>query len=136
MKFKKHISLFLAVFLLVSNMGLAFNVHFCKGEVDSVRPVLFDFENNIKEKECCGKKVVEKENCCKDKKIQFQKKSQETIIKVFSFSPYLAVIFSGEWNLNNIFQKTVSEKKSTVAYYCAPNAPPLYKLHQQFIFYG
>jgi hypothetical protein len=36
MNFKKQISIFLAILLLVSNVGLAFNVHYCGGEIASV----------------------------------------------------------------------------------------------------
>lgn len=39
MNFKKHISLFLAFFLLVSNVGFALDVHYCGVEIASIKPV-------------------------------------------------------------------------------------------------
>jgi len=62
MYFKKQICLFLAFFLLVSNSGLAFNVHFCKGKIASVSSVFSKEEVCkmliVKEKACCAKLKV------------------------------------------------------------------------------
>ena len=85
MKFKKHISIFLAVLLLVSNVGLAFNVHYCGGEISSVS-LNSTLPSVQSEKGCCEKKVAsKKDSCCKDKKVVIQKKGDNGIIKSFSF---------------------------------------------------
>ena len=73
MKFKKHISIILACFLLVSNLGLAFNVHYCEDKIASISlnraPVS---QENVDE--CCG--IVEKSpNCCNDKIIKAEIKT-------------------------------------------------------------
>ena len=129
MKFKKHISLFLAILLLVSNAGLAFNVHYCGGEIASVSLT------SIKtEKGCCEKLASKKDSCCKDKKVVLQKKIDNGIVKSFSFQFDYAfvipeshsVVFVGRDNFKN---------NSTLSYSCDANAPPLFKLYSQYLLY-
>ncbi|WP_281226698.1 HYC_CC_PP family protein [Flavobacterium aquiphilum] len=134
MNFKKHISIFLAVLLLVSNVGLAFNVHYCGGEVSSVS-LNSTLPSLQSEKGCCEKKVTtKKDSCCKDKKIVFQKKTDNGIVKSFSFQfDYVCLVPE--------FQSVVFEEVSNfknnepLAYYCDANAPPLYKLYSQYLLY-
>ena len=133
MNIKKCTSLFLAFLLLVSNVGLAFNVHYCGGEIASVsvKPIAYQKA----EKSCCSKKVEKEESCCKDKVVNFQKKSDNTVLKVFSiYSPIYFIIkesqtfvFSSEANLKSA---------QATSYFCAANAPPLFKLYSQYIFYA
>jgi hypothetical protein len=62
MKFKKHISILLAFFLLVSNVGLAFDVHYCGEKVASIQPFYLksgEVSNSV-EKGCCEKKASKK----------------------------------------------------------------------------
>ena len=133
MKFKKHISILLAFFLLVSNVGLAFDVHYCGNKIASVSlktPFLSqDFEKN-----CC-EKIEKKSACCKDKVVHFQKKSDNLLIKAFSLNadiPFLIeewdpIVFSGITNFKS-FENTF--------YYCDAHSPPLFKLYSQYIFYA
>lgn len=133
MNIKKCTGLFLAFLLLVSNVGLAFNVHYCGGEIASVsvKPIAYQKA----EKSCCSKKVEKEESCCKDKVVNFQKKSDNTVLKVFSIdSPIYFIIkesqtfvFSSEANLKSA---------QATSYFCAANAPPLFKLYSQYIFYA
>jgi len=64
MKFKKHISILLSFFLLVSNVGFAVDVHYCGGEVASIKPVYWENLEASKtvEKSCCASKVEKKEH--------------------------------------------------------------------------
>ena len=134
MKFKKHISLFLAVLLLVSNVGLAFNVHFCGGEVSSVS-LNSTLPSLQSENGCCGKKVTtKKDSCCKDKKIVIEKKTDNGIVKSFSFQfdyvclipEFQCVVFEDVSNFKN---------NQSLTYYCDANAPPLFKLYSQYLLY-
>ena len=134
MKFKRHISIFLAFLLLVSNVGLAFNVHYCGGKISSVslNSTLPSLQN---EKGCCEKKVVsKKDSCCKDKKIVFQKKVDNGIVKSFSFQfdyAFLAPEFQSV-----VFEAAPSFKNNqSLTYYCDANAPPLFKLYSQYLLY-
>ena len=133
MNIKKCTSLFLAFLLLVSNVGFAFSVHYCGGEIASVsvKPIA----SKQVDKGCCAKKVEKEDSCCKDKVVNFQKKSDNTILKVFSIdSPFYFIIkesqtfiFSSNENLKNA---------QTASYFCDANAPPLFKLYSQYIFYA
>jgi hypothetical protein len=133
MNIKKCISLFLALLLLVSNVGMAFNVHYCAGEIASVS--IESQHQQIKEKGCCEKIVSKKDSCCKDKVFHFQKKSDNALVKIFFFelnSPFLVQ----EWQ-PVVFSSTTNFKITPVAtYYCDANAPPLFKLYSQYIFYA
>jgi len=141
MKFKKHISLFLAFFLLVSNVGFALDVHYCGGKIASIKPAYWKTSESINdiEKGCCPPKfssnVEKKEGCCKDKVVHIQKKSENATIKSLSFQSGFVFLFE-EWtpivfsNISNIENKNIS------SYYCDANAPPLFKLYHQYIFYA
>lgn len=132
MNIKKCTSLFLAFLLLVSNVGMAFNVHYCAGEIASVS---LEPQQQIKEKVCCEKIVSKKDSCCKDKVFHFEKKSDNAIVKIFFFelnAPFLIQ----EWQ-PVVFSLTANFKITPVAtYYCDANAPPLFKLYSQYIFYA
>ena len=133
MNFKKQISILLAVLLLVSNVGLAFNVHYCGGEILSVS--LNSTLPSLKsEKGCCEAKASKKDSCCKDKKIVIQKKVDNGIVKSFSFQfDYFFVVPEH----NQIVFTAVPSFKSNLnlSYYCDANAPPLFKLYSQYLLY-
>jgi hypothetical protein len=132
MIFKKHISILLTFFLLVSNLGLAFNVHYCEDEISSITLRTIPASQEIVD-ECCG--VVEKESqCCNDKVIKAETRSEQVIVKVLSFdADFIAIVNSGTpqaFISNNNFNK-----RDNVTYYCDANAPPLYLLYSQRTFY-
>jgi hypothetical protein len=131
--FKKQISVFIAFLLLVSNVGLAFDVHYCGGELASI--TLNSPLSSLKsEKGCCEKVVSKKDSCCKDKKIVVQKKTDNSVFKSFSFQFDFAFILPETptfgYTVSPIFQK-----KEALSYYCDANAPPLFKLYSQYLLY-
>ena len=141
MKFKKHISFFLAFFLLRSNVGVAIDVHYCCGAIASVKPVIWEtieYQNTVEES-CCPPKAssnLEKnDSCCKDKVVHFQKKSENVIVESISFQPDFNFLFE-EWNPIVFSEITNFENSLTTSYYCDANAPPLFKLYHQYIFYA
>ena len=141
MKFKKCISLFLAFFLLVSNIGFAVDVHYCRGEVASVKPIYWkntESPNSVKDN-CCGPKVTsnvqKKDSCCKDKVVHFQKKSGKVTLNSISFQPDFNFLFE-EWNPVVFSEIPNFEVSRITSYYCDANAPPLFKLYNQYIFYA
>lgn len=135
MKLKKHISILLIFLILVSNVGFAFNVHYCGEKISSItlnsNAAVSSLQN---EKDCCKKIVSKKDSCCKDKKIVVQKKAIDKIFKTFSFQSDISFLVS-------IFQsavfKTVPsfENNTLLRYYCDANAPPLFKLYSQYLLY-
>jgi hypothetical protein len=133
MIFKKQISIFLAVLLLVSNVGLAFDVHYCGGELASVS-LNSPLPSLKSEKGCCEKLVSKKDSCCKDKKIVVQKKTENGVFKSFSFQMDYAFLIPETHSF--VFTAADNFKNNTaLAYYCDANAPPLFKLYSQYLLY-
>ncbi|WP_264565418.1 HYC_CC_PP family protein [Flavobacterium sp. N3904] len=133
MNFKKHISIFLAVLLLVSNVGLAFNVHYCGGHISSVS-LNSTLPSLQTEKGCCQKIASKKDSCCKDKKVVIQKKGDNGVIKSFSFQIDYAFVIP-EAHSFVFTAKDNFKNNSTLSYYCDANAPPLFKLYSQYLLY-
>lgn len=134
MKFKKHISIFLAIFLLLSNIGFALNVHYCGEKIASIS-LNSAIPSQNTEKGCCEKSTPKKHNCCKDKVFHFQQKSDNLIVKAFVFHGEYS-FFSEEWT--SIIFSAISNFESTqiTSYFCDANAPPLFKLYHQYVFYA
>ncbi|WP_163392068.1 HYC_CC_PP family protein [Flavobacterium limi] len=130
MNLKKCTGVFLAFLLLVSNIGFAFDVHYCGGKIASV-----SLSTSVSpEKKCCGDKE-KKSSCCKDKVVKFEKKSDDATFKVFFFQiafpaliqQYKPVVFLSLPNFKS---------NQIISYYADANAPPLFKLYNQYIFYS
>ena len=134
MNFKKCIGLFLALLILVSNVGLAFNVHFCGGKMASVSVQTLAHKVDS-EKSCCAKKSITEDSCCKNKTVHFQKKSDDATLKAFSFMPYIVCLVPQNKEGIVTAQATFI-RQSISTYYCDANAPPLFKLYHQYIFYA
>jgi hypothetical protein len=132
MMFKKQISLFLAFFLLVSNMGWAFNVHYCGNEIASVT-LQADVESSDKAIGCCGlKKAASK--CCKDKVVHFQKKSDHFTSKAIASELFLFCA-QEEYKIVDYQTVVLNKTKPVAHFYCEANAPPFFKLYHQYLFY-
>ncbi len=132
MNLKKHISILLTFFLLVSNLGLAFNVHYCGGKVASVTLHVPTAEGS--EKNCCG--AVEQESkCCKNKIIKSEIKSEQLIVKSLTFAADYIPVYN-DWK-PIVFTSNFTFKKTEITpYYCDANAPPFYLLYSQYTFYS
>ena len=141
MKSTKHIAVLLAFFLLVSNIGLAFNVHYCGENIASIS---FDYktaepckpkENRLL-KACCVKKNMHGD-CCRNSKVDIKKSiSDNVIVKNFQLdlSYFTCVELFKSLNNLSLHKSIIAEKKSI--FYCHGNAPPFYKLYSQLIFYA
>lgn len=138
MIFKKHISLLIAMLVLVSNSGLAFNVHYCEGKIASISSIFSEEEvceePVVVEEPCCAKPEKTHKECCSDKKIDLKNKTEKIIIKTISldFEPAYFTQYK-----NTLFSviNTENHTNKDVAFYCEANAPPLYKLYCQRTFY-
>lgn len=133
MIFKKHLSILLTALLLVSNLGLAINVHYCADEIASITINVAPDSGKVVD-ECCG--IVEEEpGCCNDKIIKAEIKSDQIIVKSLSFDPALhSVIY--DWKPKVFISKNHFKQKNNSTYYCDANAPPLYLLYSQYTFYA
>jgi len=132
MNLKKCTGLFLAFLLLVSNIGFAFDVHYCGGKIASVS--LNTTVEPVVEKKCCGSKD-KKNSCCKDKVVHFEKKSDNATFKFFFFQFAFPAVIQDYKPLAFLALPSF-KKKEVLSYYSDANAPPLFKLYHQYIFYS
>lgn len=139
MIFKKHISILIALLVLVSNSGLAFNVHYCEGKIASISSVFAEeevCENRVVVKEfCCVKPEATHKECCSDKKVDLKNKTEKIIIKTISLD-FVPAFFTAYRNTITAAVCTPIKTTKNVAFYCETNAPPLYKLFCQLTFYA
>lgn len=139
MFFKKQISILIAVLVLVSNSGLAFNVHYCGGKIASITSVFSDGEvcsMPVKEvKSCCEKKQKVNKKCCSDKEVNLKNKTEKVVVKTISFD-FEPGYFIDNTSFNQIVVNKVDYKHQVFEYYCDANAPPLYQLYCQYTFYA
>lgn len=132
MKFQKIISLFLAFFLFVSNIGLAMNVHYCGDEIASIS--INSLSNGAAaEEDCCA--IIERQSpCCKDKVVHLEKKTDHATVFTVQLDSVNVCIFE-EWQPIVFSSFLSSECNSSSEYAFQSNAPPLFKLYSQYIFY-
>ena len=139
MNLKKHISIFLALFILLVNSSASLVLHYCNDQFAYVSLV---YQNNklidsASEDSCCASDSIEEEEegCCSNEEISTDKKIDYSILKDFQFD-FFAVHFLNE--TPEFFGKTFCfySNKKNVDYYCNSNAPPFYKLYSQLIFYA
>lgn len=130
---KKPLSLLLAFFLLLSQFGFAFQVHYCGDTIASVQLNTLAITQQP-EKSCCG--PLEKTNtCCNDKTIQLAKKS-DTFVPVHQGSSSSILVFTKPTTTDWHSPSTCTLVTPSIStYYWESHAPPLFKLYSQFIFY-
>ncbi len=133
MNFRKYTNVLLVFFLLVSNLGMSFNVHYCENEIASVSVNTATTSHEM-EKDCCG--VVEKKSkCCHNKIIKSNEKIDQITAKSFSIDSNYNLVCN-EWKPLMFPNAFNFQQKATTSYYCDANAPPFYLLYSQYTFYG
>ena len=139
MQFRKYNIVLLCFLFLISNSGLAINVHYCGNKIASISSSFSNKESckvpTKKEDSCCKKKKTTQKKCCSDKKINLKNKSEKIVIKTFSFDVDL-VSFSKEWNTICLTPVRFIDDSQSIAHYYNPNAPPLYQLYCQYTLFG
>ncbi len=134
MIFKQCTTLILTFLLLVSNSGLALNVHYCGEKIASVSLKLNQKPNDL-ERGCCG--IIEKKtSCCDDKIVQLQENSdkfqkeisQLEFSEMFLIDSYKTIISKNT--------KTFSIVKTIISYSFNDHLPPIFKLNCQLVFYA
>jgi hypothetical protein len=141
MKFKMHKILFIAFFVLVSNSGIAFTIHFCGGKLAAISS-----EYNVKSicktpkqkilDTCCDKQELDFKKCCSNKKISLKSNFEKFVIKTTSSESsnlYFLIPIPYNIEVKSISKGAITQKMLFVG---ASNSPPLYLLHHQFTFYG
>lgn len=141
MNFKKQISIFLALFILIVNSSASLVLHFCHNEISYISLVYQENSliDSTEEDSCCAPEITDKKQqedsgCCSNEEIKVEKKIDYTIFNHFDFK-FQAVIFDVVLPVFKTEEvKTIQEQVTD--YYCDANAPPLYKLYSQYIFYA
>ena len=131
--------MFLALLILVSNIGLAFNVHYCGGEIAGFSSAYNVAESAIKENQfadrgCCAAKAKQGKTCCDNKIIKLKEKS-DVVVKTFSFHLDAPFVIQNWKPVVFVSQNKITCPQTT-SYYCDAHAPPLYQLYSQYIFYA
>jgi hypothetical protein len=138
MRIQKHIALLLAFFLLVSNSGVAFNVHFCGDNIAAISSVFSKGEVCVEtiqeEKSCCAKVETDHKKCCSDREVSLDDDSEKIVSKSISFDLHSFFVIDS-WKPLLCNKLAVLNSTQNLHYYCDSNAPPLFKLYSQFIFY-
>jgi len=132
MIFKKQLSILLTFFLLVSNLGLAFNVHYCSDDIASI--TINSTPSSLQDEvECC---CIVKENsqCCIDKVIKSEIKTDQINVKSVNINADFVPI-SQDWQPSIFASNFNFKQRDAISYYCNANAPPLYLLYSQITFY-
>lgn len=137
---KKHIALLLAFFLLVSNSGLALNVHYCGEKIAGISTVfskeeVCEMPTSTDDDSCCAKVETNHKKCCSDKEVNLDDDTEKIVIKSFSIDFDTPFVIN-EWQTVLIYTATFQTHSQCTEYYCEANAPPLYKLYSQYIFYA
>ena len=132
-------ALLLAFLLLVSNSGVALNVHYCGGKIAAITTAFSKDEvcqmEVEQEQSCCAKAETNHKKCCSDKEVNLDDDTEKIVIKSFSIDLDAPFVIN-EWS--SIVYNTASFQINSqcLDYYCQANAPPLYKLYSQYIYYA
>lgn len=140
MKFNRYISTLLSALLLISNLGLALNVHYCHGKISSVT-FAYKIEepcndhHNQEEKSCCAAAGESHKKCCKNDLVKLQDNGDNIIVKSLQLD--LGVFYiAQQWQPSAFYYSSKIVKKENPSFYCEANAPPLFKLYCQYILYA
>jgi len=138
MIFKKQISVLIAFLVLVSNSGLAFNIHFCEGKIASITSVFSKEEVCIMpvavEKACCANIEQEHDACCSDKEVNFKNNPEKFILKISFDVNYIYTFHQFIPFETTYFSSKKYKEKDTYSF--DAHAPPLYLLYCQYTFYA
>lgn len=134
---QKYVSILLSTLILFSNSGWALTFHYCKDEVASVSWGFSSVEEEDScqtEKSCCAEND-EHSDCCDDQTFESSGSESKFISKSFELNTSAFVL--SEAHTYNFQNQSVSKPKKCVpAFYVDLNAPPLYKLYCQLVFYA
>lgn len=118
---------------MLSNLGVAFNVHYCDNKIASISLNAIPASVKVID-ECCG--IVEKDSkCCNNKIIKAEIKSDQIIVKTLSFDADFNPI-TDYWKPIAFTPNYNFKQRENVTYYCEANSPPLYLLYRQYTFYA
>jgi hypothetical protein len=133
---KRFTAILLTTFILISNLGLAFNIHYCHNEIASVS-LSFEQEESCNENpnSCCASSDNHKK-CCSETTIKTDKKSDDILVKSFQLDLQQFVANTQHWDFNFSKEIVSIKKNNLIENYSESNSPPLYKLYCQLVLYA
>lgn len=135
MKFKKQISILVALVILMANVSSNFIVHYCN---DTIASISFDTSSEdpcVKPAVSCCAIDNEHDSCCSNKIVKVEKKNDNFLTKSLKFD-LNDVVLSNISSIEFVNETVLFSYKENPAFYCESNAPPLYKLYCQLVFYA
>jgi len=132
-------NLMLTAALLFSNLGLAVNIHYCGNVIEKIELGYASSMNcaeETHEKSCCKEKnETSKKDCCKDQTIK--QKTDEVVVKIFQLQQFSDFVIPAVYKFQPVVLTEINlSKKIDVAFCFESNAPPLYKLYNQYLLYA
>lgn len=132
-------SIFLTAAVLFSNIGLAVNIHYCGETIEKIdlgyASALKCTETATKKACCKEKKETNEKPCCKNETIK--QKTDDVVIKVSANHHFTDFITPVVYKFQpQVITQVSLLKKLNAAYSCQTNAPPLYKLYNQYLLYA
>lgn len=135
MQLRKCTAILLTSFILFSNLGLALNIHYCHDRISNISINIDEKDSCVEEVKICCSTNDSHASCCSNKELKTDKKTDNLFTKSFQLELY------------KCYLEQVNEKLNTIAvfngisnrllpYYCFSNAPPIYKLNCQLVFYA
>ena len=122
----------LALLMLVSNVGLAFTIHYCGGNISSIA---FNEQLPSSSTDSCCSHLVVDNKCCSDKVISIKDGSDRVAEKIFSQQDIGIGVLTEEY-LEFANARNISRIAESISYQFVSTRPPLFKLLCQFIFYA
>lgn len=135
MKSKKSISFLLSLLILCSSLGLNFSVHYCNDAIASIALNASVDEPCHKPLVSCCSVANSHDDCCSNKIIKVDKNSDEVVFSNSKIT-FKSLVFLTQ-NPQVLFKTTrYNPKNEFLSFYCDSNAPPIYKLNCQLVFYA
>lgn len=128
----------MAFYLLISSSGLALHVHYCGDTIATVSTVYnteepCGMDSQLEEKACCAISSDTHDGCCSDETIQAD--LDNVVIKQLHFDlDYVSVLPVLAFTYFTPSEESIDNQ--ILDYYCDSNAPPLYQLYSQYVFYA
>lgn len=135
MKFKKQISILVALVILMTNVSSSFIVHYCNDTIASISFNIYSEDPCVKPTVSCCAIDNEHDSCCSNKIVKVEKKNDNFLTKSLKFD-LNDVVLNDISTIEFVDEAVLFSFNENPAFYCESNAPPLYKLYCQLVFYA
>lgn len=134
MQIKKNISIIIAFIVLNSNLGLAFNLHYCHEQLASISLLVNQINTDNSQDDSCCVVEIEEDTCCSETTLHVSKKVDNLAFDVQKYQIASVGLTSTILEIPVYFQ--IYQKIIFASFYSEANAPPYYKLYCQYLFYA